>query len=79
MGNGLPSPSYRVETPVPLSDTQNGPVGPSEMPQGLTRFGSVCLAGTEPSETRLVCSYWPNAAADKQRVVTATAARPQLA
>ena len=39
---------YSVETPVPLSDTQKGLVAPYEMPQALTRFGSVILAGLTP-------------------------------
>jgi hypothetical protein len=40
---GLPlgSPGYKGLRPVPLSDSQNAPpLGLSEMPHGLTRFGS---------------------------------------
>src|SRR5258706_9702619 len=40
-GNGLPLPLYSVETPVPLSETQKGLEELSEIPQGLTRWGSV--------------------------------------
>src|SRR5262245_5245792 len=36
---------YKVETPVPLSETQNGLAPEVEMPQGLTRNGSVSWAG----------------------------------
>src|SRR5258706_10739890 len=52
---GVPVLSYSVATPLALSETQNGVAGPSEIPHGFTRFGSVCAAGMEPSETRLVC------------------------
>ena len=31
--------------------------GPTETPQGLMSVGSVTAAGTEPSETMLVCTY----------------------
>src|SRR5712672_1060399 len=54
-GWGLPCPSYRVVTPVWLSETQIGSPGPVEVPQGLRRFGSVCTARPGMSETRLVC------------------------
>src|SRR5215467_15465191 len=40
-GNGVPSPLYSVDTPLPLSETHQGVAGPCERPQGLTRFGSV--------------------------------------
>src|SRR5262245_13986673 len=36
---GVPAVLYSVDTPVPLSEIQKGPVGLSEMPQGLTRWG----------------------------------------
>src|SRR5262249_52980287 len=36
---------YKVETPVPLSETQNGLPPEAEMPHGLTRNGSVSWAG----------------------------------
>src|SRR4051794_37485201 len=41
-GAGLPEPGtlYSVDRPVPLSETQTGLVGASEMPQGLTRWMS---------------------------------------
>ena len=35
---------YKVETPVPLSETQNGLADESEMPQAFTKFGSVIWA-----------------------------------
>src|SRR5579864_4230891 len=54
-GWGLPCPSYRVVTPVALSETQIGRPGPVEVPQALRRFGSVCRARPGMSETRLVC------------------------
>jgi len=53
-GMMFPTPPYRVETPVPLSETQNGPLGDAEMPQELTRFGSVLRARPGTSETRFV-------------------------
>src|SRR5882757_1248964 len=40
---------YRVARPVPLSEIQNGDIGPNEMPQALTRSGSVSLASPEMS------------------------------
>src|SRR6059036_3236181 len=41
IGKGSPAPLYTVTTPVPLSETQNGPpIGLKEMPQGFMRFGS---------------------------------------
>src|SRR5450755_1396628 len=36
-----PSELYSVAWPEPLSETQNGLVAENEMPQGLTRSGSV--------------------------------------
>src|SRR5579863_8907761 len=53
-GTAVPVPSYKVETPFPLSETHQGVVEPRDSPQGLTRFASVKVAGTNPSETRLV-------------------------
>src|SRR6185369_11557073 len=50
-GCGLPVPSYKVDFPVPLSDTQTGPFGLKATPHPLTRFGSVKSAGTLPSDT----------------------------
>src|ERR1043165_7887468 len=50
----VPSPAYNVARPAALSAIQNGVVGPNEMPQGLRRSGSIMLAGTAPSDTRLV-------------------------
>src|ERR671934_1800674 len=53
-GNGWPAPLYSVETPVPLSATQNGLVDDDVIPQALTRFGSVVWARPGTSDTRLV-------------------------
>src|SRR6478672_4836690 len=53
-GRALPAPSYSVVTPAALSDTQIGLPGPTEVPQGLRRFGSVCAASPGMSETRLL-------------------------
>ena len=53
-GRGAPLPSYRVETPLPLSATHHGLVGDRVNPQGLTRFGSTVGATPGRSETRLV-------------------------
>src|SRR5437660_173631 len=44
-----------VETPAPLSETQNGPVGLAARPQGLTRLGSVFWAMPAMSESMFVC------------------------
>ena len=53
---------YKVDTPVPLSDTQNGELAECEMPHALTRFRSVIWAGCAAwsSVTRFVV---PNDAA----------------
>src|SRR6266699_4451032 len=53
-GNGVPSPLYRVDTPLPLSETHQGLVGLCDRPQGLTRFESVKRAKPGMSETRFV-------------------------
>src|SRR5689334_10333602 len=52
---GVPSAAYKVDNPVPLSDTQKTP--PSAIPQALTRFGSVNFARPGTSETRSVRVY----------------------
>ena len=39
-----------LASPAPLSEIQNGLVGENEMPQALTRLGSVACAGIDPSE-----------------------------
>ena len=41
---------------MPLSEIQNGDVGPNEMPHALTRSGSVSLASPGMFETRFVRS-----------------------
>src|SRR5262249_33235613 len=56
---GVPAVLYSVDTPVPLSEIQKGPVGLSEMPQGLTRWGSRFAATPGRSDTRFVCSTLP--------------------
>src|SRR5438876_3685365 len=55
-GCGLPAPSYSVATPAWLSDTQIGLRGPTEVPHGFFRFGSVWAARPGMSETRFVCT-----------------------
>src|ERR1700680_787735 len=40
-GSTLPTWSYRVDTPVVLSATQNGPLGKNASPQPFFRFGSM--------------------------------------
>src|SRR6266550_5436877 len=50
---GLPSPSYRVAAPAWLSETQIGVPGPTDVPHGFFRFGSVWAARPGMSETRL--------------------------
>src|SRR5687767_11946984 len=52
-GFALPSPSYNVDTPESASATQTLPNGLKAMPHELTRLGSVCSAGMNPSDTRL--------------------------
>src|SRR5438552_4175832 len=54
-GNPWPRPLYSVDTPVPLSATHQGVVGPCTNPQELTRFGSWNIATLGRSETRFVC------------------------
>ena len=44
--NATPSPLYTVATPVPLSATHMGLVPLRAIPHPLTRFASVCKAGT---------------------------------
>src|SRR2546430_16949002 len=56
-GWGLPAPSYSVVTPAWLSDTQIGLPGPTDVPQGFFRLGSVCVASPGMSETRFVWRY----------------------
>src|SRR6266436_3219700 len=54
----VPSCPYRVETPVPLSLTQIVPFGAeTDMPQGLTRFGSTCCATPAMSDWKFVHEY----------------------
>ena len=53
----MPAPSYRVDNPVPLSDTHNGSPGAVEMPHGFRKFGSVWAARPGMFETRFV---WMN-------------------
>src|SRR6476659_9360913 len=52
---GLPVPSYRVDLPAPLSEIHQGVPDPRDIPQGLTRFGSVTGAMPGILDTRLVC------------------------
>src|SRR5262245_42810334 len=56
---GVPAVLYSVDTPVPLSETQNGLPPLSAMPQGLTRWGSRFAATPGRSDTRFVCSTLP--------------------
>src|SRR5258708_39197888 len=56
-GKDVPSPRYKVESPVPLSAIQNGDVGPKAKPHGLTRLGSTNRATPAISETRFIRVY----------------------
>src|SRR5579862_8340466 len=56
-GCGLPAPSYSVVTPAWLSETQMGVPGPTDVPHGFLRLGSVCAASPGMSETRFACRY----------------------
>src|SRR5262249_27242115 len=65
---GLPprSPRYRGLRPVPLSDSQNAPpLGLSEMPHGLIRFGSRISATPGWSDTRFLC--WSSPVVDSMQ------------
>jgi len=42
---------------APWSETQNGVVGPKDIPQGLTSNGSVTAAVPGTSETKLTCLW----------------------
>src|SRR6266496_2510764 len=53
----VPSWWYRVETPVPLSLTQIVPLGETDTPHGLTRFGSTCCATPGISDWKFVHEY----------------------
>src|SRR5262245_17878345 len=55
-----PGTVYSVDTLAPLSEIQKGLVELSEMPQGLTRWGSVTAATPGKSETRFVCKTFPD-------------------
>src|SRR5262245_28752637 len=55
--------TYKVETPVPLSLTQNGLVGLEASPQALTSNGSCSCATPGRSETRFSCSKCTSARA----------------
>ncbi len=44
---GLPTAFYRVERPVPLSDTHQAVDVPRASPQALTRWGSTLILGVE--------------------------------
>src|SRR6516225_3708314 len=50
----LPVPSYRVDSPAPLSDTHHGPDGEATIPQGLTRLASAKGLMPAMSELRMV-------------------------
>src|SRR6266571_4265016 len=52
-----------VATSAPLSETQTGVLGPRDMPQALTRFGSVKVATPGWSDTRFSCRNVPAPAA----------------
>src|SRR5262245_9283192 len=51
----LPSPSYSVDLPVPLSAIQTKPLGLKAIPQAFTRSESVWSAVPDMLETRLCC------------------------
>src|SRR5947209_8726577 len=53
-----PEPLYSVAVPVLLSETQNGVVGPKEIPHGLTSWASVLAAIPEMSEERFDWTNW---------------------
>src|SRR6516164_6046884 len=56
-GKACPFALYRVDTPDPLSETQNGEVELETRPQGLTRLGSVKRATPAMSETKFTRVY----------------------
>src|SRR5664280_3742597 len=51
---GVPAALYRVESPVPLSEIHQGPVGLKDIPQALTRLASVLTLMLTMSEVRIV-------------------------
>src|SRR3954453_10858316 len=57
IGLPLTSPRYNSLRSAPLDDTQNGLVALREMPQALTRVGSVTGATPAWSDTRSVAMY----------------------
>src|SRR4029077_3688228 len=67
---GTPAVLYRVLTLAPESEAQNGPAGPSEIPVGRIRLGSVLAATPATLATRLTCR--------KSLPVTAAAADSNL-
>src|SRR5258708_17784960 len=74
----LPAPGteYSVDTPAPLSEIQKGLPELSEMPHGLTRWGSCTAATPGRSDTRLVWSTVPPAGALGPSAVTPAAGPP---
>src|SRR6266436_5890675 len=66
-----------VDRPALLSEIQNGLPPLSEIPQGLTRFGSSKAATPGKSDTRLVCKTVP--AADAFAAADASARAPSVA
>src|SRR3954447_20922269 len=54
-GLGFPAVLYRVLTFAPESETQKGPAGPTEIPVGWIRLGSVFAAKPATLATRLTC------------------------
>src|SRR3954466_6739253 len=52
-----PRPLYRVATPVPASEIQNGLVAERDMAHAFFNCGSVLAASPGMSEARLVCTY----------------------
>src|SRR5215468_916560 len=80
------SPVYSVVTSAPLSETQTGVFGPRDMPQALTRLGSVSVATPGWSDTRFSWVNVPtpllaptgNANPPTNAALTAAAMRPRF-
>src|ERR1700722_6835731 len=53
--NAVAEEVYTVESPVPVSATQNGLVAEVTLPQGLTRFGSTKSAPAPAVSATIVC------------------------
>src|ERR1700758_1619002 len=59
---GTPALLYRVDSPVPLSETHHGPEGLIDSPHGFTRWASMLAAAAGISDVKFVMfTFWAEA------------------